>query len=135
MYLDNIIGHNTSKSKDEILLKGKFENTGKILNGRVKLIDEDGRTVWVDAKVIEPLKTTNILSTLEDLECAQPNTNSTEPKHHPKDTTQEYYHTVKRGETLQSIACKYGISESELRAANAEHSFCIGARLRIKRGV
>lgn len=135
MYLDNVIGHSTSKSKDEILLKGEFVDTGRILNGRVKLIHEDGSVIWVSTEIIEAARTTNTLAEPEALESVQPINHPTEPEHHLQDTTQEYYHTVKRGETLQSIASYYGIPESELRAANIAHSFCIGARLRVKRGM
>lgn len=135
MYLDNVIGHSTSKSKDEILLKGEFVNTGRTLNGRVKLLHEDSSVVWVNTEIIEAAKTTSTLAEPEALESVQPSKHSTEPEHRPQDTTQEYYHIVKRGETLQSIASYYGIPEGELRAANIAHSFCIGARLRIKRGM
>lgn len=132
MYLDNVIGYNTSKSKDEILLNGEFENTGKTLNGRVKLIHEDGSTVWVST---ETIGAASISAALEALKSIQPINHLTEPEHNPQNTTQEYYHTVKRGETFQSIASHYGIPESELRAANIAQSFCIGTRLRIKRGI
>lgn len=135
MYLDNIIGHNTSKSTDEVLLKGDFENTGKILNGRVKLASESGDVVWVDKEIIETLGAKDALAELEALENVQPTNYLTEPEPTAQPKEQEIYHIVKRGQTFQSIASYYGIDESTLRGANTTQSFCIGARLLIKRGI
>lgn len=135
MYLDNVIGYNTSKSTDEVLLKGDFENTGKILNNRVKLTSEDGSVIWVGREVIEALEAKDALAELEALENVQPTNYLTEPEPIAQPEEQEIYHIVKRGQTFQSIASYYGIDESTLRGANTTQSFCIGARLLIKRGI
>lgn len=127
----------TSKSYDILKIKGTFEKTGLERLGRYQL-----REINTDTKYWIPVKD---LDRLDDLierkkqqkeeqilqEEAKKQTESVQKEVKPVSPVY-YYYTVKRGDTLGSIAVKFNTTPGALIAINGTSKFALGSRIRIK---
>lgn len=114
----NTVGYSTSKSSEEIVLKGDYEITSKILNNRIKVIDNQGEVFWIAKDTMES-DTQEVISdnsTKERYVCDQ----------------DPLYHTVSRGESIQSIAKKFNTDPTRLVMLNGSAKIAIGTKIRVR---
>ena len=108
MYFVNEVAYKTSKSKEEILIKGFYEVTDKVLNGRVKCVSSDNEVVWVEKDTLNNIDET--LEHLNSLPSPEPIVEETPKVLNSKESSSDnIVHIVLRGETLESIARKYNV--------------------------
>lgn len=132
MTLINVTLNNvfTSSKSDEVQqLFGSFDVSETTRNGRRKVtMLSDNSTYWVDEKEIECYDETVQSSpptiTIDEI------VNDTEKLNSPIDRTVTY--TVKRGDTITTIANEFNVTEASLKNLNGTFKFAIGQTIRIK---
>ena len=119
----------SSKSDEAQEIFGSFDVSETVRNGRRKVtMLGDNSTYWVDEKEIECYDDT--------VQCSPPTitineiVNNDETVNTHSATTVNY--TVKRGDTITTIANEFNVSEASLRNLNGTYKFAIGQTIRIK---
>ena len=126
---------NSSKAEFGEVLTDYFEVIGTKRNGRVKILCTTNNVeYWVSAEELEAENTKLFEEIIEHPiieEIVEPTITITAIPEEPKTVKQSLTHTVKRGENISTIAKKYNVSESQLRAINGTYNFSIGQVIRI----
>lgn len=145
MLLENVKAYTTSKNNIEVILSGEYTTTGKILNNRQKYEDENGKVFWVPCEQTGEDKTESFF---EQISNNTQNVNSgffsaiTTTTTQDKDdivaaitsTTVEeqhtLYHTVQRGDTIESIAAQYNVPVAQID--KMRNNLYIGKKIRVR---
>lgn len=120
----NKTAYKTSKATEETNISGYWFNTGKSLYGRTKLISSNGvDTVWVES--LDGMMTeAEYAAAMEPREVKVEFTTS---------TSKPVHYTVTRGDTVQSIAGKLGVSVSTVLNAVGSDTVAIGQVISINK--
>lgn len=125
--LVNYTAYKTSKSEEAVQLNGQFDIDGKVLNGRLKIVEHNtGNVFWVE---VDPTLVEHV--SVEEVRF-QVDNSTTETASSPVIKEPSIYHTVRRGDTVQSIAQQYGIPVSTIINRNGSATVTLGQRIFIK---
>lgn len=117
MFIEKTSAFLTSRSNEAIFVQGNIEVTNKKLCGRVKCQTDDGKIVWIP----EDSLLNNTSPPVEEKKMIE--------AHEP-----EYiYHTLRRGETVYTVAKMYNTTPQSILSINNMKTIAIGCKLKIRK--
>lgn len=155
--LENVKAYTTSKNNIEVILNGEYTTNGKVLNGRQRYEDANGKVFWVPSCKLDDELHYDVVES-SDSEAKDFFSSITEEKS-SNDYTKEFfvsitdtdesvvpepapesepemvveppypiYHTVKRGDSIESIAAQYNVPRTNIASKG---SLYIGRKIQV----
>ena len=140
--LENVKAYTTSKNNVEVILNGEYTTNGKVLNGRQRYEDANGKVFWVpsckpDGELHYDVVETADSDIDDSISSTQVESRNEEPlmtvsvvqDKVPDTKVAAIYHTVSRGDTYASIAAKYNVPISQIMFKG---DLVVGNQIRVK---